>query len=68
MKFILNNRPETITGIKEISVEELLKVKNFTFPMIIVKINGVLVKKQNYPFLKIKDGDVVSAVHLISGG
>ncbi len=68
MKIILNNRDEIFEGHTEISVEELLKLKNFTFPMIIVKINGKLIKKPDYPVSMIRSGDDVAAVHLISGG
>ena len=50
------------------SVEQLLKIKNFTFPMIIIKINGKLIKKENYSDSIVKDGDDVTALHLISGG
>lgn len=68
MKILLNNRDEVIINRTEISVEELLKLKNFTFPMIIIKINGKLIKKGDYPAAMIKGGDDVTALHLISGG
>ena len=68
MKIVLNNRDEIFKDHTEISVEELLKLKNFTFPMIIVKINGKLIKKPDYPVSMIRNGDNVAAVHLISGG
>ncbi|MEN8222434.1 MAG: sulfur carrier protein ThiS [Acidobacteriota bacterium] len=68
MKILLNNRNETYDEWEKISVEQLLKLKNFTFPMIIVKINGKLIKKENYSDSVIKDGDDVTALHLISGG
>jgi len=41
---------------------------HFTFPMIVVKINGRLVKKEDYERMFIGDGDNVEAIHLISGG
>ncbi len=68
MKILLNNREELFKDHTEISVEELLKLKNFTFPMIIVKINGKLIKRPEYSDSIIKSGDNVAAVHLISGG
>ena len=68
MKIVLNNRDEIFKDHTEISVEELLKLKNFTFPMIIVKINGKLIKKTDYQVSMIRSGDNVAAVHLISGG
>lgn len=68
MEIKLNNRNENIEGYKEVNVKELLKIKNFTFPMIIVKINGRLIKKDEFEKAVIKNGDDVTALHLISGG
>ncbi len=68
MKILLNNRNEAFDSYEEMSVEQLLKLKKFTFPMIIVKINGKLIKKDKYSTSIIKNGDDVTALHLISGG
>jgi sulfur carrier protein len=67
MNIQLNNNPETLAG-DSLSIAELLKVKNFTFKMLIVKINGQLVKKSEFESAWIKDGDEVMVLHLISGG
>ncbi len=67
MQIILNNNQEEIPG-DLITVAELLKFKNFTFKMLITKINGVLVQKSDYESAAIRDGDVVNVLHLISGG
>ena len=44
MQITLNNRPETIPGV-ELRITDILKFKNYTFRMMVVKINGQLVKK-----------------------
>jgi thiamine biosynthesis protein ThiS len=67
MKIILNNNPETIEG-TSITVNHLLQLKNFTFKMLIIKINGTLVQKGAYETTSIQDGDEVAVLHLISGG
>jgi len=67
MKIRVNNNPETIDG-ESITVNQLLKLKNFTFRMLIVKINGTLVQKGDYGTAVIHDSDDVSVLHLISGG
>lgn len=67
MKITLNSNPEEISG-DRISVTELLKLKNYTFKMLIIKINGVLVKKTEYETTIIKESDEVQVLHLISGG
>ncbi|MCK5838685.1 MAG: sulfur carrier protein ThiS [Bacteroidales bacterium] len=67
MKIILNNRPESFKADK-LTVNELLKIKNFTFRMLVIKINGKLIKKMDYDTATINDGDEVMVMHLVSGG
>ncbi|MBT3301883.1 MAG: thiamine biosynthesis protein ThiS, partial [Bacteroidetes bacterium] len=40
----------------------------FTFKLLVIKINGVFVKKEKYETTIISDGDDVMVLHLISGG
>ena len=67
MNIILNNRPESFDQ-ETLSISELLAVKNFTFKMLVIKVNGKLVKKESYPDFIIKSGDNVTVLHLVSGG
>jgi thiamine biosynthesis protein ThiS len=67
LKITLNNNPEILEG-DTLTVNQLLKLKNFTFKMLIIKINGTLVQKGDYETTAIRDGDDVSVLHLISGG
>lgn len=67
MKIILNNREEEFDK-SEMTVKELLAEKNFTFKMLVIKINNKLVRKENYDSTVILEGDNVSVIHLISGG
>jgi sulfur carrier protein len=67
MKIQLNNTPEEFAG-ESLTVSELLRLKNFTFKMLVIKINDVLVKKTAYDTSIIRDGDEVHVLHLISGG
>ena len=67
MKILLNNNPEEIK-VDRLTVSGLLKYKNFTFKMLVIRINGVLVKKTDYETAMISDGDDVHVLHLISGG
>jgi thiamine biosynthesis protein ThiS len=67
MKVILNNREEYFEG-DQLTVSELLQKKKFTFRMLVIKVNGVLVKKGEFEKATIKDGDDVMVLHLISGG
>ena len=67
MDILLNNRQESFTK-DTLTVSELLKEKNFTFKLLVIKINGTLVKKDQYPTATIQHGDKVDVIHLISGG
>lgn len=69
MDIILNNIPEHIDSPKaSITVSELLAIKRFTFKMLVVKVNGKLIKKDEYTSAIINNGDDVQVIHLISGG
>jgi sulfur carrier protein len=67
MNITLNNNPERIDTDK-CTVNELLRMKNYTFKMLIIKINGRLIRKDEYDTAFIYDGDDVNVLHLISGG
>ena len=67
MEILLNNNIEFIDA-EAISVQQLLLHKNFTFRMLVIKINGQLVKKDQYTSAMIYHGDQVQVIHLVSGG
>lgn len=67
MKITLNNREEQID--KEVmTVQELIDYKNFSFKLLVTKVNGKLVKKDQRDRAIIRDGDKVTVLHLVSGG
>ena len=67
MKITLNNREESFDA-ETMSVSDLIKEKNFTFKLLVTKINDNLVKKEDRDQAMIKDGDKVTILHLVSGG
>lgn len=67
MKIILNNNEEQFAE-QQMTIGELLLLKKFTFRMLVIKINGQLVKKGEYETATVHDGDNVMVLHLISGG
>lgn len=67
MNIILNNNPETFEQ-NIMNINELLKVKNFIFKMLVIKVNDKVIKKQEYESTIVKDGDNVVILHLVSGG
>jgi thiamine biosynthesis protein ThiS len=68
MKITLNNNNEEFENASQLSVSELLALKNFVFKMLIVKINDKIIKKDEYDKDIISEGDNVMVIHLISGG
>lgn len=67
MKILLNNREEEFER-ENINVSEMLGIKKFSFKMRIIKINGVLVAKEDYDSTQIREGDNVQMIYLMSGG
>lgn len=67
MKITLNNRQEEFEK-SSMTVRELLEEKNFTFKMLVIKINNKLVRKEEYDTAVVGEGDNVIVLHLISGG
>lgn len=67
MNIILNNRPEIIDA-EKLTIQKLIKIKNFTFNLLVTKINGKLIKSKDRDAAIINEGDNVSVIHLISGG
>jgi len=51
-----------------LTVRELLKAKSWSFPLIVVSINGRAVARDGWDAATVADGDVVDATHLMSGG
>lgn len=67
MNIILNNNPEEFNS-DLMTVDELLRVKKFSFKMLVIRINGNLVRKDEYHSALIRDKDDVMVLHLVSGG
>lgn len=67
MKIILNNKSETFDK-EQLTISELLAVKNYTFKMLVVKVNGELVRRHEFDKSTVRDGDDVMVLHLVSGG
>lgn len=68
MEIILNNRPESIDGHEKITVKQLLELKNFTYKMLMVRVNDATIKRDDYENTSIREGDKVAVIHLMTGG
>lgn len=50
------------------TVDDIMKIKKFSWPKIIVKINGHHVAEEDYKTTIVNDGDDVQMLHLLAGG
>ncbi len=50
------------------TVDDIMKIKKFSWPKIIVKINGQHVEEEDYKTRIVNDGDDVQMLHLLAGG
>jgi thiamine biosynthesis protein ThiS len=67
MKILLNDRVEEFES-DSISVTEMLILKKYSYKLRIIKINGVLIPREEYDSTLINEGDVVHMLYLMSGG
>jgi sulfur carrier protein len=64
---LVNNRDE-VEWEEELTVSVLLERFRYTFPHIIVKVDGEVVPREEYPTRTIPDDADVWVIHLIAGG
>ena len=50
------------------TVAELLRRKNYIYPMLVIKINGEIIPRSQYAERTIPDNSKVEVIHLESGG
>ncbi len=50
------------------TITDVLQKMNYTFKMLVIKVNGELVRKKDYDSTTIPAGADVKVIHLISGG
>lgn len=62
------NKREELDWREGLTVTELLAAKTYTYPHIIVSINGTVVKHDAYAETLIPDEADVRVIHLIAGG
>lgn len=67
MTITVNDQPQSWAE-GSLTVRQVLARMNFTFPMIVVRIDGQLVLKADYDSTVVPDGARMDAIHLISGG
>ena len=65
-KISVNN--EEMDWEDNLTIDDILKKKKYSFKMLVVKVNGQLVKKGEYKTFVVPPAADVKIIHLISGG
>lgn len=50
------------------TVSDVLKAMNYSFKLLIVKINDNMIKREDFPTTEVPAGADVKVIHLMSGG
>jgi len=67
VKIVLNHCPEEFPE-DSLTIRQVLNRKSWSFPLIIVRVNGVLVERKDWDSTSIRDGSELDLHHLLSGG
>ena len=51
-----------------LTVADILRIRNYVFRMLVVQVNGELVKRGTYDKAVVPDAANVDVIHMISGG
>jgi len=62
------NEQLTVPWRAGMTVETLLQACGFTFPLVVVSVNGAVVPREQYPTATVSSGDEVRVLHLVAGG
>ncbi len=54
--------------VKGETITQLLKRMNYTFPLVVVKMDGTLIPKSEFGSRTVPDSSKVEVIHMISGG
>jgi sulfur carrier protein len=50
------------------TIRDVMKARGYTAPRIIVKVNGELVRQEQWETFQVDDGDDVQVLHMVAGG
>ncbi len=62
----VNGRP--FESDEALTVQELLDRFKYSYPLIVVRINGQSLSQEDFSRVIVHDGDIVECIHLVAGG
>jgi thiamine biosynthesis protein ThiS len=67
-RFVICVNEEAMQWETGMTIQDVLDRRKYTFPLIVVKVDGEVVRKEQYASYQVSDGADVKVIHLISGG
>ncbi len=67
MKLLINHKEEQFEE-KELTLHKLLEIKDLKFKRLLIRVNGKVVSENEICETKLKEGDQLDIVRIISGG
>ena len=67
MKLLINHKEEQFDE-KELTLHKLLEIKDLKFKRLLIRVNGKVVSENDISETKLKEGDQLDIVRIISGG
>ena len=64
---LLNNR-QFEHYVENMTIQDVIDVMKFTYPRLVVKVNGKLIQKKEYSNVFLNENDDVKIHHLLAGG
>jgi len=67
MKIIVNKTRHEFKE-EKLSITKILEKLNYTFPIIVVKHNDIVVQRPDFDSYFVTDGDDITIMHIFAGG
>jgi thiamine biosynthesis protein ThiS len=64
---LLNNR-QFEHYVENMTIQDVIDVMRFTYPRLVIKVNGQLIQKKEYSNFFLNENDDVKIHHLLAGG
>lgn len=64
----VNNGKFEVTWKPGMTIRDLLNELRFTFPRLVISVNGEIVPQEKWDTYALKDGDDVKVIHMTAGG
>ncbi|MBC8428650.1 MAG: sulfur carrier protein ThiS [FCB group bacterium] len=59
---------DRVDWVEGMTVRDVIKAVDYKFPLLITRINGKLIQRDDYDTTVVPDGAILDIIHLMSGG